>query len=373
MKKLILAGGGHGHINILKELIKNPLNDYEIILITDYKRQYYSGMLPGFIEGIYTEDEISFDVEDLCKKAGVKYINEKIVKISAEEKSVTTIPLNNEKLSDILEGENKRMYKFDFISMNLGSYAQNTYQIANSASYVKPIFSVVEFMKKIDRDIDKEKTKKKEMIIVGGGASGIELSYAFRERYPNFEIEVFSNSDILHRFNKNTRKKAKKELVQKKVLLHTYEPIKSVSSKEILTSRDKYQYDYLIVSNGVTGTPIEFEGYEVTDENFLKVENDLCADENSIAMGDMVFLKKYPKTPKAGVFAIRQAPILYKNLRNMLDGINERVEYTPQKKYLQLLNCGSRNAILNYGKRYSFKGKIPWKIKDYIDREYMKI
>ena len=43
MKKIILAGGGHGHINILKNLINNPTKDHEIILITDYKRQYYSG------------------------------------------------------------------------------------------------------------------------------------------------------------------------------------------------------------------------------------------------------------------------------------------------------------------------------------------
>lgn len=56
LKKIILAGGGHGHINILKNLIRNPIENFEIELITDNEKQYYSGMLAAFMEGIYSED-----------------------------------------------------------------------------------------------------------------------------------------------------------------------------------------------------------------------------------------------------------------------------------------------------------------------------
>ena len=87
MKNLILAGGGHGHINILKRLIKSPLKDINITLITDYGRQYYSGMLSGFVEGIYTEDEISFDVRELSKRANVNYVEEEIISIDKNKKS----------------------------------------------------------------------------------------------------------------------------------------------------------------------------------------------------------------------------------------------------------------------------------------------
>ena len=87
MKNLLLAGGGHGHINILKRLIKSPLKDINITLITDYGRQYYSGMLSGFVEGIYTEDEISFDVRELSKRANVNYVEEEIISIDKNKKS----------------------------------------------------------------------------------------------------------------------------------------------------------------------------------------------------------------------------------------------------------------------------------------------
>lgn len=364
MKKLVLAGGGHGHINILKQLIKNPVKDCEITLITDYKRQYYSGMLPGFIEGIYTEDEISFNVEDLCKKAGVRYIKEKIIEIDGNRKVVKTEDLNGSK-------EN-REYEFDFISMNLGSYAINKYKIGENATYVKPISSIVEFMKKIDKSKEKSPDKKKKLVIIGGGASGIELSFAFRERYKDMDIEVISKRDILYRFNEKTRNKAKKEMERKNIHLHLNESLTEVLENEIITSRGKYFYDYLVISNGVSGTKVKYSGYDVTDENFLIVDSNLCANKYSIAMGDMICIREYPSTPKAGVFAIRQAPILYGNLMNMLKGIDARTSYTPQDKYLQVLNCGNKSAIMNYSD-YSFKGRISWIIKDHIDRGYMKV
>ena len=381
MKKLILAGGGHGHINILKELIKIPIKDFEVILITDCRKQYYSGMLSGFIEGVYKENEIFFDVEKLCSKAGVKYINESIVKIDANKKSITTVNLIDSKSNNTAQFckanmDKKRYfnkeYYFDFISMNLGASSKNIYKIGDNASYVKPIYNLIEFVKKIDEDINNGKINNKKIIIIGGGASGIELSYSFRKRYPNFEIDVFSAKDILYRFNKRTKVKVKTEFINRKINLHVNEAVKDIYDYEVTTNKSKYDYDYLIVSNGVTGTNIKFEGYDVTKDNFLMVKNDLSANEYSIAMGDMICLKEYPDIPKAGVFAIRQAPILYINLLNMLKGSEKRVEYMPQKKYLQLINYGDKKAILNYGK-CSIKGSLAWLIKNYIDKDYMKV
>lgn len=139
MKNLLLAGGGHGHINILKRLIKSPLKDINITLITDYGRQYYSGMLSGFVEGIYTEDEISFDVRELSKRANVNYVEEKIISIDKNKKVVTT--------------ENDE-YSYDFLSINLGSMANVNFPVDdNGVLNVKPISELVEakenFLKKV--------------------------------------------------------------------------------------------------------------------------------------------------------------------------------------------------------------------------------
>ena len=361
MKRIILAGGGHGHINILKKIMKRTIKDCEIMLITDYEKQYYSGMLPGFIGKIYTEEEISFQVEEMCISAGVKFIKEKIVEIDGVKKIVKTVGINNYK--------NIKEYKFDLLSINLGASAKRNFGINENMTYVKPINNIIEFVKKIDEQSPGEK---KKMVIVGAGASGIELAFAFRARYPKLKIDVISKNDILKNYNKKSTREVKKELREKEIELIINDELMKVDEKNIFTEKNKKEYDYLIISNGVKGAEIDFIGYDVTKDNFLLVDENLKANDYTLAMGDSIEIKSYSRLPKAGVFAIRQAPILYQNIVDILEGKKELKKYTPQKKYLQLINYGDKRALMNYWK-ISISGKIPWKIKNYIDMKYMRV
>lgn len=361
MKKLILAGGGHGHINILKQFKDIDLNNLDITLITDFSRQYYSGMLPGFIEGIYTEEEISFDVEELCKYSNVEYIHDKILSIDANTKTVKT--------------ENG-LYNFDYISMNLGASSREIFEIDDSCmAYVKPIANVVDLVRKLDskfKEIKETQNQKLKIAIVGCGASGVEIALALSARYSELEIDIIGRrTEILDKFNPKSRLKIKNLLDSRGVKIHFNEEVISISKECVQTDKSKYFCDYYVISNGYTGLNIDFVGYDVTEENYLLVDDDLRANEFSIAMGDMICLKNYRSTPKAGVFAIRQAPILYDNLLSMLSCSGEMKSYSPQKNYLQVINTGNKKAVLNYS-NYSFSGKLAWILKDYIDRAYMK-
>jgi len=80
MKHLVLCGCGHGHIFVIKN-IKEKHPDIKITVITDNKNQYYSGMYTGFLEGVYSHDEICFDVRKVCEKYGADLIFDKIIKI----------------------------------------------------------------------------------------------------------------------------------------------------------------------------------------------------------------------------------------------------------------------------------------------------
>ena len=53
-------------------------------------------------------------------------------------------------------------------------------------------------------------------------------------------------------------------------------------------------------------------------------------------------------------------------------GTGDKKAYAPQLKYLQILNCGGKKAIMNYG-NLSYYGKLSWWLKDRIDRKYMKV
>lgn len=356
MKKIILAGGGHGHINILKNLIKNPIVDCEISLITDNKRQYYSGMLAGFIEGIYTEEEISFDVPDLCKRAGVKYIEEKITKIDKKNQELIT---------------EYGKYPYDLLSINLGSISKLLFSVNSSlVSLVKPIGNVVRDKAIIDK-IVKEK-QGANITFIGGGASGVELALSFRAAYPSAGITIITANEILENFNDSARKKFLKIFKEKNIEVFSHERVSEIIDNTIITDKAVHDFDYAFITSGFRGIDVDFDGFMTDDKNYLYVEDDLSASNNVLAMGDSASIKIYPTMPKAGVFAIREAPILYNNLLAMINGEDKLKTYKPQLKYLQIINCGNKKALSNYGNFASF-GSLSWKIKDKIDRDYMKV
>lgn len=353
MKKLILAGGGHGHIGILKKLALKPVDGYEITMITNFAVQYYSGMLPGYIEGIYTKEEISFDVQELCKKAGVKYINDNIKEIDRDKKLVITKNVE---------------HHYDFLSMNLGLSSREDFEInGENCTYVKPISALVSFKTVIEND----KAENKKMIIIGAGVSGIELAFAYKERFPNLNIQILGkNNDILPNFNPKFREKIKKLLKEKTITLSLTSKCQNIGTNSLKTNEETLEYDYLILANGYTGVEVKYKGFETTKDNYLIVDDCLMAGDGSLAMGDMISLKSHKNLVKAGVFAIRQAPVLYHNLLKTLDGKTDYKTYTPQEKYLQIINAGGKKALMAIGDTAIY-GKIPWIIKDYIDRKYM--
>ena len=73
--------------------------------------------------------------------------------------------------------------------------------------------------------------------------------------------------------------------------------------------------------------------------------------------------------PKAGVFAVREAPVLYHNLRADLTGGTRKV-FKPQSSYLKLISLGDKRALAErFGTARS--GALLWKWKDRIDRAFM--
>ena len=65
MKRLLLAGAGHAHLQVLKSLAARRRRDVEVVLVTPHLRQMYSGMLPGWIAGHYALAECAVRLEPL--------------------------------------------------------------------------------------------------------------------------------------------------------------------------------------------------------------------------------------------------------------------------------------------------------------------
>jgi NADH dehydrogenase FAD-containing subunit len=114
-------------------------------------------------------------------------------------------------------------------------------------------------------------------------------------------------------------------------------------------------------------------GLQVDRRGFVLVRETLQAvdDERIVAVGDSATLEQAPETPKAGVYAVRQSPVLYSNLLAVANGSTVLQRFHPQASYLSLLNCCDGTAILRY-KWLKLRAGWAWRLKDRIDRRFMR-
>ena len=162
-KQLILIGGGHANIQVLKKLCMNNIKGLHTILINEHFEATYSGMTPGYIHKDFSKEEISIDLQRLCFNAGATFIRDKVVKIET----------NYQKL----ELQNLPSMYYDLLSINTGSISNTKgIKIENSSRcfFVKPISLLVKNLSEIDQIV---KNKKSKIAIIGGGVASYELAF----------------------------------------------------------------------------------------------------------------------------------------------------------------------------------------------------
>lgn len=132
-----------------------------------------------------------------------------------------------------------------------------------------------------------------------------------------------------------------------------------------------HDFDIVVWTAGAAAAPwLPATGLALDDRGFVLVGADLqsCSHPGVFAAGDVASMAESPR-PKAGVFAVRQGPILHSNLRRSLLGQSLR-HYRPQRAWLSLIATGPRHAIATRN-GVAVSGAWVWKWKNWIDRRFV--
>jgi len=364
LKRLLLAGGGHAHVEVLRDLGERR-GDFEATLVTPYPWLTYSGMVPGLIAGHYGVAECTIDLARLASRAGVRASFTSAISVDAQAR--------------VVRGANGEQFSYDVLSLDVGCvpHIDRVAGVAQHAVVVRPLEAALkEWARVLDRARDGDVDA---VTLVGAGAAGVELALAMEYRFrrelgaqaPHVRI-LGDAPHLVPEFPAGARMRLSRRLERRGIGVHLGSRVTDVSARSVHTEHGiEFASDAVFWTAGAAAPAWIRETGLATDERGFVAIDDFMRSESHpevFAVGDCSARRRRP-FPKAGVFAVTAAPVLASNLRAALAG--ERLTaFKRARRYLALVSTGERHAVAAWN-GFSSSGAWVWRMKDRIDRAFV--
>lgn len=360
-RDLVLVGGGHAHALVLRKWGMNPLAGARLTVINPGPTAPYTGMLPGHVAGHYSRDTLEIDLVRLARFAGARLILSHATAIDRDAR--------------MIEVEGRGPVAYDVASIDIGITASMAINgFAENAVGAKPL-DVYARTWRAFKDAVKEGAKLPSIAVIGGGVAGCELAmamaFALRQQGAKPQVSILESGSDISGVGPRARAKLHRAMADLGITLVANAKITRIDAGEVVLEGQPSVHAALCVGAAgafphgwvaQTDLPLH-EGFIVVDPD-LRVKGDPAL----FAVGDCAHMPFAPR-PKAGVFAVRAAPVLHHNLRAVLSG-GRLKPFRPQKSYLKLISLGGKDAM---AEKYGFAPAAPvlWRWKDRIDRAFM--
>jgi pyridine nucleotide-disulfide oxidoreductase family protein len=360
-RRVILAGGGHAHLAVLGDWARAPLPGTKRTLITPSRYTAYSGMLPGWMAGIYRADQLLIDLAPLAQRAGVELLLAEVVGLDAVRQTV--------------ELSTGGAVAFDLLSLATGGQT-DTATLSALGERLLPVRPVNSFMARWSQFVERQSAGSAPTVaIVGGGAGGIELALAARAALhpicPGARIVLVAGSDgLLSGHCNEARRLAREALAQREVTVHFGMASASGGGLE-LPGEKSIPADLVIAATGsIAPAWLAQSGLACTPRGYASVGSDLRSPSHPavFAAGDIID-RSDRSLARSGAHAVKAGPVLAANLRAALAGV-PLLPYQPRDATLYLLSLGDGSAIASWG-RFAGSGRWAWWLKDQIDRRFV--
>lgn len=354
---IVLIGGGHTHALVLRKWGMRPLPGARMTLINPGPTAPYSGMLPGFVAGHYTRDDLDIDLIRLARFAGARVVMGAAHHVDTINRQVH-VP-------------GRAPVAFDLCSVDIG-ITSDMPDLPGFSSHAVPAKPLGAFAQRWDQFA--AGTTSADVVVVGGGVAGAELALAMahrlRARGRDATVTLIERDRALTAIGAHARRRIIQQMQALGVTLLEQAGITEIRRDEVVLQDGRS-----VPSGFTTGAAGAYahgwlgnSGLALR-EGFVAVNDRLQSSDPAIfAVGDCAHMTGTPR-PKAGVYAVRQAPVLYDNLCAALSDGPLRT-YRPQKDYLKLISLGQQSALAERFGR-SWTGPLMWRWKDHIDRRFM--
>jgi len=372
LRDIVLVGGGHSHVGVLRHFAMQPVPGVRVTLVCTEAHTPYSGMLPGYVAGHYDYDDVHIDLSRLAQFAGARFIRAEVIGMDRAER--------------LLVLRDRPALRYDLVSINIGSTPQ-VGAVPGAAAHAIAVKPIHRFNQRWLALLERMRVHAgpATIAVVGGGAGGVELTLAMQHRFRAALRERGRDSDglVLHLFTADTtvlpthdtavQRRFQEVLLQRGVQVHVDAAVQEVRDGRLRTQQGAwFDADEIVWVTQAGGADwLRDTGLALDERGFIRVNDALqsVSDPLVFAAGDVASMDTRA-LEKAGVFAVRMALPLARNLRSAL-AQRPLQPYRPQRSWLALISTGDRYAVASRGK-LSFAGAWVWRWKDWIDRRFMR-
>ena len=364
VRRILLIGGGHSHLEVLRRAALKPDAGIELTLLSPNALCPYSAMLPGLVAGHDTIADSHIELPALAQWARARFVCDRAVELDLYTRVVR-----------LAEGG---VEPFDLVSLDIGSWTDLS--VPGSREHALPLHPGDRFVAAWSRlEADAVAGHIRTVAVVGGGAAGVEMLLAMQHRFaricgegaPRFAL-ITDWPHILHEHLPSVRKRLGKILVARDVVLHTASVVVAVESAAIVTAKGRrIAADRVVWATTAAAAPwLAASSLACDARGFVRVNTLLqsVSDPFVFAVGDCA-TPDGNATRKFGAFSAREGAPLAANLRRAAHQV-PLVECRPRPRRLSFINTGPRHAVVSWGS-VMFEGDQVWRWKNQIDHAYL--
>lgn len=361
MKQLLLVGAGHAHAQVLQGWAQAPLPGVALTVVSPQALAPYSGMVPGWLAGRYAYDEIVIDFAALARAAGARWVADELHALDAAAQRV-----------QLAGGE---VLPYTLLSLNVGSTLRPPPLGGARVLALRPLSALRPAWESLLREWHAADTAAPlHVAAVGGGAAGVESVLAVVARLRALRPDRVVTGALLSRAPEllpgtaaGARHAAERVLAAAGIALRlgTAGDARTLAGAGlVLWATGAQAHDWQRDARRRGGLAADDDGFIVVDARLRSPSHPAV-----FAAGDAARWAAGPALPKAGVYAVRQGPVLLHNLRAALGGTPLQA-YEPQRRFLALLATADGGAIAARGP-LGAHGRWAWRWKDHIDRGFV--
>lgn len=344
-------------------------------------------MTPGVISKQYYLNEAMLDNVALMNFVKGNFVNARATEIDWKSKKVICEDTKEESKffqdGNFREIQEKKLLevKFDVLVIDVGSVSRDSSRLKGIYEYTIPTRPISKMIYKI-HEFEKMKKSSFDLVVVGSGAAGIEMTCCMKNRLRdrlNSITLVDKNKGLKKSLGESLGKTVENGLKDRNIKTIFGHSITKIEENLLyLSDESTLKFDICIWACGAEPSSfLSKTGLQLDKDGWIQVNTKLqsVSHTNVFAAGDCISLENGPTLSKAGVYAVREGPILETNVLGYIENISHSkklnlIDYIPQSSFLKIINYGDGYAVMDsYG--YVLEGYLVWYLKDYIDRKFM--